>query len=171
METREKEWVQKKKYFAQKELKLTVGCHYCNKLGDAKDNSRRKINQCIIFGSSKHFAGNYFQNQCKGTGSSGQSRVIQPEIQTSEAKRAGKPQVKSKNFALEDGEVNEDAKVAESMLNVFNYKVKFLIDLGSTHSFVTPQFSNTANMMPQELSLELLISAPLGTSVVADKVL
>jgi predicted aspartyl protease len=78
--------------------------------------------------------------------------------------------VKTKVYAMNRDELEAEAAVVEGTLSLHGRPVNVLIDPGSTHSYVSNTCACLMNWDGDELPYDLLISTPLGRTVVACRI-
>lgn len=68
-------------------------------------------------------------------------------------------------FAINRQQPDEGLNVITHMLNAFRYLACVLIDLGATHSCLSPQFSRMANVQPTPLEHKFRLSIVTGETI------
>ena len=63
-------------------------------------------------------------------------------------------------YAIDQHQVSDLSEVIESTIPIFHRLAKILIDLGSTHSFVTPTFMYDFDVKPEQLPHDLEVRTP-----------
>ena len=70
-------------------------------------------------------------------------------------------------FALTQRDVQTSNATVEGMITLSGYTARALFDPRATHSFISNAFANKLDKSPKSLQIQLIISAPLGTEIVA----
>ena len=87
------------------------------------------------------------------------SAVIQATVQ--------QPRTHGRVFALIQQKAQTSNAIVEGAFTLSRYTARTLFDPGTTHSFISNAFANELNKSPESLQIQLIISTPLGTEMVA----
>ncbi|XP_058219884.1 uncharacterized protein LOC131330350 [Rhododendron vialii] len=128
-------------------MKATSGCFNCGKVGHLKKDCPN-LRPGII----------NVQN-------SGQS-MGQRQRQTTPAQRNDGRQRQGKAFALMPGDPRNTEEVVAGNVSICLILAYALIDLGSTHSFISPQLATKLFNIAKPLGYDLLVSQPMSRGVV-----
>lgn len=84
----------------------------------------------------------------------------------------GKPRLKIQGqvFVVTKKEAEASNTVVTGTLHLFSHDVKVLVDPGSTHFFMSSRLMTHIDATPELLKYELVISTPLGKTMVAELV-
>ena len=76
----------------------------------------------------------------------------------------------SRAHAMKAVEDTDDPYVIIGNFTIFNTVVHALIDPGSTHSYISTDIPNLDNLPRSETEYDILVTNPLGHSVIVNKV-
>ena len=76
----------------------------------------------------------------------------------------------SRAYAMKVMEYTDVADVVVSNFSIFDTIVHALIDPGSTHSYMCTDIPNLGNLPRSEIEYDILVTNPLGHSVIVKKV-
>ena len=72
-------------------------------------------------------------------------------------------------FAINQADAEAADNLVEGTLLVCGFEAKILFDTGSTHSFMSPNFSKLIDMPARGLEYVLTVSTPVGKQLVCRK--
>ncbi|CAA0834578.1 Unknown protein [Striga hermonthica] len=125
-------------------------CSHCSKVGHTPNDCWRKLGECLRCGSSQHQI-----KDCPKSGAPADNRVAPVKPGNNCAR------VPACVFALAGQEAPEAADVVKGTFLVSNHFARTLIDPGSSHSFVAPQFAQKLNVSIDYLSSCFEVSTPM----------
>ena len=76
----------------------------------------------------------------------------------------------SRAHAMKAVEDTDAPYVIIGNFTIFNTVVQALIDPGSTHSYISTDIPNLGNLLRSETEYDILVTNPLGHSVIVNKV-
>ncbi|XP_022873327.1 uncharacterized protein LOC111392263 [Olea europaea var. sylvestris] len=84
--------------------------------------------------------------------------------------QAGRLKTQGKVFAMTQQAAEESPDVIMGMLSIFDRNARILIDLGSTHSFISFAFALYVNQKPEILGSCLVVNIPVEKSLLANNI-
>ena len=81
------------------------------------------------------------------------------------------PKAQGRVFAMTHGDAQPTFDVVTVTFRIHTLFFRALIDLGSTHSFVSVFFAGLLGMPIDNMDFDLFVATPLGDSVVVDKII
>ncbi|KAH0715889.1 hypothetical protein KY284_008794 [Solanum tuberosum] len=129
---------------------------------------------CFKCGQNGHFMRECLKNR-QGNGNGGnraESSLIAPldRVAPREA-TSGTSGGTNRLYAINSHQEQEDSPdVVTGMIQVFDFTLYALLDLGASLSFVTPYVAMNFDVIPEQLSEPFSVSTPFGESILAERV-
>ena len=82
-----------------------------------------------------------------------------------------KPRAQGRIFSMTHRDAQSTSDVVAGTLQIHTLFARALIDLGSTHSFVSVSFARLLGMLIDNMDFDLFIATPLGESFVVNQIL
>ena len=154
-------------------------CFHCGK--NHKGECWRLTGACLICGSKEHRARDcsrarsFTEPQTGGTTSvakKGNKSVASPSVPKQGTQTMGRQDARAltRAYAMKAVEDTDTPDVIVGNFTIFDTIIHALIDPGSTHSYICTNIPSLGNLPRSETEYDILVTNPLGHSVIVNKV-